>query len=139
MKDTETKERFIELRARGLSYDAIAKELALSKQTLINWSKELKIEIANLKSICLDTIFTQYYVYKDSRVKLLGETLEKLRIELEKRDISNIPTDKLLSLFIKYSEALRNEESNVMFQGTASPVEHMFEQNGMTQTTSWTA
>jgi orotate phosphoribosyltransferase-like protein len=105
MKDTETKERFIELRARGLSYDAIAKELALSKQTLINWSKELKIEIANLKSICLDTIFTQYYVYKDSRVKLLGETLEKLRIELEKRDISNIPTDKLLSLFIKYSEA----------------------------------
>jgi len=41
MKDQQTKEKFIELRAKGLSFDKISRELRISKQTLINWSKKL--------------------------------------------------------------------------------------------------
>jgi transcriptional regulator len=48
MELTESKQRFIELRAKGWSFDKIAKELDKAKQTLINWSKELQDEIANL-------------------------------------------------------------------------------------------
>lgn len=42
MKDQETKERFIELRAKGLSFDKISKELKVSKQILIDWSRGLQ-------------------------------------------------------------------------------------------------
>lgn len=51
MKDQETKERFVELRAKGWSFDRIARELKVSKQTLINWSRELALQIGNLKAI----------------------------------------------------------------------------------------
>ena len=48
MKDTETKNRFIELRAQGWSYSRIAAELKTCKQTLINWSRDFSIEIDNM-------------------------------------------------------------------------------------------
>ena len=45
MTNNEEREKFIELRAEGLNFDKIAKELKRSKQTLINWNKELGGEI----------------------------------------------------------------------------------------------
>lgn len=51
MKDTDTKQRFIELRAKGLSFDKISDKLNTSKQTLINWQSEFNAEIANLKAV----------------------------------------------------------------------------------------
>ena len=56
MKEQEIKTGFVELRAKGWSYDRIAQELKVSKQTLIIWSKELACEIANLKAIELETL-----------------------------------------------------------------------------------
>ena len=50
METTELKERFIDLRAKGWSFDKIAKETGKAKQTLIDWSKELQDEIANRKA-----------------------------------------------------------------------------------------
>ncbi len=49
MKDNETKNKFIELRAKGFSFAKISKELKTSKQTLVTWSKDLTLEIKNLK------------------------------------------------------------------------------------------
>ena len=54
METTELKERFIELRAKGWSFDRIAKELGKAKQTLIDWSKDLQDEIANCKALELE-------------------------------------------------------------------------------------
>lgn len=53
MKDQETKEKFVELRAKGLSFDRIAAELHVSKQSLINWAKELETEIGNMRKLSL--------------------------------------------------------------------------------------
>ena len=53
-KDTgkaDLKERFIELRAAGLSYADAAEQLNVSKPTLIAWSKELSCQIANARNI----------------------------------------------------------------------------------------
>ena len=47
MKDLQTKEKFIELRARGLSFNKIAEEIEVSKPTLLKWSSEFSEEIAN--------------------------------------------------------------------------------------------
>lgn len=41
----EKQAKFIELRAKGNSYDNIVKQLGVSKNTLLKWSKELATEI----------------------------------------------------------------------------------------------
>lgn len=56
MKDNKTKQRFIEFRAAGCSFDNIAKQLNVAKSTLIDWSKEFEYEVANLKAIELESL-----------------------------------------------------------------------------------
>ena len=40
MKDQKLEEEFLVLRAQGQSFEKIAKQLKVSKQSLINWSKD---------------------------------------------------------------------------------------------------
>jgi transcriptional regulator len=115
MKDNETKIKFIEGRARGLSYSRIAEELGTSKQTLINWSKELGTEISNLKAIELDALQEQFYVTRTKRIELLGRKLQALQNEADKRDLRFLPTAKLFDLLLKYSNALKDEEVKTTF------------------------
>lgn len=109
MEKLETKQRFIELRAQGWSFDKIAKELGKAKQTLIDWSKELSEEIANSRALELEALYEKHYLLKESRVQIFGELLDKLREEILKRDLSDLPTDKLLDLYLKYSNQAKEE------------------------------
>ena len=118
MKDQETKEKFVELRAKGLSFDRIAQELETSKQTLINWSKELENEIGNMKKIELEALQEKYYMLKSQRIELFGEKLKAIKDELDKRNLSDIPTDKLFDLFMKCFRQLNEEAVDTVFQGT---------------------
>ena len=93
MKDTETKHRFIELRAKGHSYDNIAHELDVSKPTLLAWGAELSKEISEAKIIELDAILEHFELMKVARVKSLVTFLKKVETELEKRDLSNVSTE----------------------------------------------
>ena len=109
MENTELKERFIELRAKGWSFDKIAKELGKAKQTLIDWSKELQDEIANLKALELEALYESYYLLKENRIQNFGAMLTKIKAEVERRDLSDIPTDKLLELLLKYNSQVKEE------------------------------
>jgi len=109
MEILETKERFIELRAKGWSFDKIAQELGKAKQTLIDWSKELEEEIANLKALELEALYEKHYLLKETRLKMFGEVLSKIRGEALSRDLSDVPTDKLLELLLKYDNQLEAE------------------------------
>ncbi len=109
MKDQGTKERFIELRARGLSFDKISKELQVSKQTLIDWSKGLQEEIRNLKAIELEALQEKYFLTKEKRLELFGERLKAIKEELDKRDLKDVSTDKLIELFLKFHRSLKEE------------------------------
>ena len=59
MKDLSLKEQFIQLRAKGLSFDKISNELSTSKPTLLKWSVELDSEIANLAYLETETLLEQ--------------------------------------------------------------------------------
>ncbi len=111
MKDNETKKQFIELRASGLSFAKIAEQLSVSKQTLINWSQEseTKLSIANLRAIEFESLQEQFFVGKQKRIELLGGKLNALIAETEKRDLSEIPTEKLFLLIERYAKTLREE------------------------------
>ena len=109
MEPTGQKERFIELRAQGWSFDKIAKELGKAKQTLIDWSRELQDEIANRKALELDALYEKYYLLKENRLQTFGELLTRLREEIAGRNLIDVPTDKLLELYIKYSDKVKEE------------------------------
>ena len=109
MDTTELKERFIELRAKGWSFDKIAKETGKAKQTLIDWSKELQDEIANRKALELEALYESYYLMRENRLQTFGAMLTKIKEEVERRDLSDVPTDKLLELLLKYNSQVKEE------------------------------
>lgn len=109
MELLETKQRFIELRAQGWSFDKIAKELGKAKQTLIDWSKELSEEIANSRALELEALYEKHYLLKENRLQIFGELLAKMRGEILNRDLSDLSTDKLLDLYLKYSNQAKEE------------------------------
>jgi len=109
MEVIKVKERFIELRAKGYSLRKIAKELKKSRTTLIGWSKELDSQIAQYKAIETEALLEQYYLLKESRIQAIGEITAKLREEAINRDFTDVPTDKLLDLILKYDTQLSKE------------------------------
>lgn len=116
--NSQDKERFIELRAKGWSFDRIAKELGKAKQTLIDWSKELQDEIANLKALELEALYEKYYLLKETRLQTFGEMLTKIKTEVESRDLSDVPTDKLLELLLKYNSQVKEEIIEPVFKSS---------------------
>ena len=116
MRDNKTKDGFIELRAAGFSYIKIAKDLSVSKQTLINWSREFELEIANLRAMELDALKEKYGLLIQNRIERFGKQLQGLDKELAKRDFSEIPTEKLHDLIMKYGKFLKEEEIEMEFQ-----------------------
>ncbi len=115
------KEEFINLRAENLSYDAIAARLGVSRQCLQNWSKELNVEIANAKAFRLDAIKVRLRLTQIHRTEIFGEMLEKVRSELLKRDLSDLSTEKLLEIFLKYNRALVSEDTALEFAEMKDP------------------
>jgi hypothetical protein len=133
MKNQETKEKFVELRAKGLSFDRIAAELETSKQTLINWAKELENEISNLKKVELEALQEKYFMLKSQRIELFGEKLKAIKDELDKRNLSDLPTDKLFDLFMKCFHQLNEESVDIVFHGE----KQLLEEADFRVQTSW--
>jgi hypothetical protein len=109
MEIVDTKQRFIELRAKGWSFDKIGKELGKAKQTLIDWSKDLQDEIANRRALELEALYESYYLMRENRLQTFGAMLTKIKEEVESRDLSDVPTDKLLELLLKYNAQIKEE------------------------------
>jgi DNA-binding XRE family transcriptional regulator len=113
MESVEKKMRFVELRGEGKSYQKIAEELEVSKQTLINWGNEMSMEIANLRSAKIEALIEQNRVSKIARLELLCQFFEKAKEELCKRDLSSIPSDRLLMMLLRVDEVIREVEKAI--------------------------
>lgn len=109
MKPQEMKRAFVEMRAEGKSYSAIAAELHISKSTCSKWEKELESQIADLKRESLTALYDSYHMTKEARIRKLGDTLSNIDTALAKADLSEVPAEKLLDYKLKYEEALRKE------------------------------
>ena len=121
MKNQKDKERFIEKRAEGLSYANIAVALKVSKPTLIAWGKELQRDIGNAKTLRMDELFEKYAVAKSKRIEVFGERLNAIMKELDKRDMTDVPTASLLTLALKYGDRLKDEYQPLSLQGEDLP------------------
>jgi len=133
MKDNKTKARFIELRAEGWSFDRIANELDVSKNTLIDWSETLEIEIQNASQIQIDRLREMHLLTKAAKIESFGKQLKRISKELESRDLTEMPTDKLFTAFLKMHEAIGNEVTKIEFRKKENPSDFDF------GTKEWTA
>jgi transposase len=105
----ELKANFVQLRAKGLPYLRIAERLGVAKSTLANWNAELEAQIASAKAMELEALQEEFFLLKEGRIRLLGEQLQRVRQELASRDLSSVPTDKVMELLLKYQAALKEE------------------------------
>jgi hypothetical protein len=96
------KQRFTELRAAGRSYEDIGKDLKTPVPTLVAWAQELKKELANARTPRAADMEDRFPVGKAKRVEVFGGRLNAILAELDKRDLSDVPTEKLLGLALKY-------------------------------------
>jgi hypothetical protein len=105
----ELKADFVQLRAKGLPYLRIAERLGVAKSTLANWNAELEAQIASARAMELEALQEEFFLLKEGRIRLLGEQLQRVRQELASRDLSSVPTDKVMELLLKYQAALKEE------------------------------
>jgi transcriptional regulator with XRE-family HTH domain len=112
-KTNEDIERFIELRARGLSLDKIAQETGTSKPVLLKWSKDFQRELDEAQYFELQDILSQYGIMRRGRVEVISETLQKALTELRSRaqagNFGDLPTDKLLKVVLMLEARLERE------------------------------
>lgn len=118
-KTLDEKQQFIELRAKGYSYQKIADELGVSKPTLMDWSKDDQTskDIHNQRTLYLDELQEKYAMTKRHRIAVFGEVLNRAKVELDKRDLSEMSTDKLITMVIKLSDTLRQDETELELHG----------------------
>lgn len=90
------------------------KSCLLANKPLIDWGKKFTDEIANVRALDLDNIQEQYYLTKRQRIELLGDLLQKVKGELEKRDLSQVKTKDLVKIFSSLVEQTKSEETEII-------------------------
>ena len=78
MKNKETIEKFIELRALGKTYDEIKTELEVSKPTLVKWSRKFKEEITLLRQALTERLVEKIVENNDEAINNIAANLEKI-------------------------------------------------------------
>lgn len=108
-KDKETERKIIELRARGKSYASIAKETKVAKQTAVDVCKKYKEEVAALQALEMDELHETQKVTYQERITALSSLMRRMREEIDRRDLTQVPTEKLIDLYLKQAAALKEE------------------------------
>lgn len=112
-KTNDDVQKFIELRASGLSFDKIAQETGTSKPVLLKWASQYQQELEQAQYFELQSILYQYGIMRRGRVEVLSETLHMALVELRARaqagNFGDLPTDKLLNLVLTLEARLERE------------------------------
>lgn len=125
----DQKDKFIELRAQGLSFDKIAEQTGISKPTLIKMNRDLQVEVNRLKLINLESLADSYGMLRASRIKHIGNLLNRVDTALEQSDLNSLAPDRLFELRFKLTDRLQKElEFTHKEPGIGSPnMEGMFD------------
>ncbi len=95
-KLTGKQQKFIrEWALSGKSIPTLAHELKVDVLDLIDWAEEFEEEILALKAQEYDRIQAENQMSKIEQYRYYGELYSRLKAELDKRDFSGLPTDKL--------------------------------------------
>ena len=85
----DKQKKFLILRADGLSFDKIAKELKVSKPTLIQWSRLFQEDIQDLQFQDMRDLKEQYSYDKKSQYEELLKQLKLFNKAIEDADLTS--------------------------------------------------
>ena len=99
MKVSQDKlEKIIEMLADNYSYSAIADSVGVTRYTVEQISKKVRVDINNIKENEYKELYDRYHMNKKDRIQLYGKDLLKIERELSKRDLSDISDADLIEL-----------------------------------------
>jgi hypothetical protein len=109
MKFEKQIEDFIQKRIEGKSFDEIATDLKTTKQTLIEWNKQLKVRntINEGQSIKINSIVKTYSFDLNNRLNTYLKLSKKINDELAIRDLTQVNTETLLKMSIANDTRVR--------------------------------
>jgi hypothetical protein len=137
-ENQELQNQFVQLRASGETFKAIAGRLDVPVALLIEWSRQLKEEIGNMKAVLFEEKESATFTKRSVRIGVLQTIADRLRDEIASRDLSDVPTDKLLVVFTKMTSHLKDEEHQVRFEKTITSSGFNFD-FGSNNTENWNA
>ncbi len=97
----EKREEIIVLRAQGHSYSKIAEMAGVAKGTAVEECRRAGDAVMALRGIEEEALFEEYKLGAMQRARERAELLQRLRTEIEGRDLSDIPTAKLVEMYLK--------------------------------------
>jgi transcriptional regulator len=93
---TQKQQQFLVLRANGNTFDNIATELKVTKQTLLNWSKIYEDEINDLKYLAMLELKEKYRYSQKTKYETLLKQIEKVDDAILKKDLSKASLKDLM-------------------------------------------
>jgi len=120
-KSIEEVGKFIELRARGQSFEKISQALQVSKPTLLKWDTQYASEVGERYFFEMQSVLENYQVMRQARLEafssLLGAALQELkaRIEPESQALQELPVEKLLAMVLALEERLVKETQKARY------------------------
>lgn len=123
-KSTEQQAQFIELRAKGLSFQSIAEKMDVSKPVLLGWAKDFDSNIKEQRAIELQALLEQYSASKMARLENFAKLLQAIQKEFDGRMAEEYGAfgltqpEKLLAMMMILDKRLSGElDSNVVEYG----------------------
>ncbi len=99
-----------------MSFASIAEQLGVSKTTLINWSKEMKEDLANLRQIHLEAIREKHRMGVVRRMEIISKQMTAVEGELVKRDLASVPTERLFDMLMRLGREFGATDTPMTFQ-----------------------
>jgi len=119
--------KFVKLRIDGKSLTEVAKELDVSKQTLINWSKEEEVQdhVRFARQMRVQACLHDLKLNGEAQSTFYANLYKKIQDEVLSRDLSNVSTSRLIHMMEKVDERLRKNIKSERFLDSG-PLENPF-------------
>jgi hypothetical protein len=100
MESDETKMKFVELRARGVSVQKISAELAVAPATLYRWHDAMKEEIDKRRFAERERIMEKFNLAENERIEQLCAIYRRASEQVTKDSFHIIPTTQLVKMML---------------------------------------
>jgi transposase len=124
MHPNDTHDKFIELRAQGLSLRTIAARLGVHRNTLIKWDDEHAIDILRLHSDETEAIRERLLPAYDQQLADVIEEYNRVTAELRARECKQMPTSWLARRqfeLLERIDQMRNPPSRTLLKSNPPP------------------
>jgi hypothetical protein len=120
MYNNEIKDRFVELRAEGLSFDKIAAQLGTSKSTLHRWAEEREADIARLRRLQWEEMETEYGWRFEDQLAELNSSIADYEEHLRRIPVSQLNVRETVMLLRESRRQRDRLRALLMGTGTTS-------------------